>query len=312
MLAQFADEIPKDTKMHFEQYARREFEKNIGLNKKDFGAIEYLLRKGNRQLEIYASPGLGQRRYGEQSPVVPTCTTAAQLPAKYTDTKDISVSETSSEIHRQDILTREILTWFRNPEVRNGNNANSPQPCHYKSPATQLTVTDQVSPTVLQHTELEEATSAELSSKVVGAPFLLSSLKEPSVYSNGTDKPTGALSVAHIFEHPVLLESGLISGDPVKRNVIPNHRLTNSSASNFTSPPSLAFHKATPDLAPAPALPVIDGPELTYQDILDGLQLGLSAILDSSEVDFWVKEVVGASASRFLADIAALGGLRGD
>lgn len=37
---------------------RHEFEKNIGLNKKDFSAIEYLLRKGNRQLEIYASPGI--------------------------------------------------------------------------------------------------------------------------------------------------------------------------------------------------------------------------------------------------------------
>lgn len=37
---------------------RQEFEKNIGLNKKDFTAIEYLLRKGNRQLEMYASPGI--------------------------------------------------------------------------------------------------------------------------------------------------------------------------------------------------------------------------------------------------------------
>ncbi|KFY44805.1 hypothetical protein V494_01291 [Pseudogymnoascus sp. VKM F-4513 (FW-928)] len=49
---------PAETKMHFEKFARHEFEKNIGLNKKDFSAIEYLLRKGNRQLEIYASPGI--------------------------------------------------------------------------------------------------------------------------------------------------------------------------------------------------------------------------------------------------------------
>ena len=38
--------------------SRSEFEKNITLDKKDFGAIEYLLRKGQRQLEIYSSPGI--------------------------------------------------------------------------------------------------------------------------------------------------------------------------------------------------------------------------------------------------------------
>ena len=37
---------------------RSEFEKNIILDKKDFGAIEYLLRKGQRQLEIYSAPGI--------------------------------------------------------------------------------------------------------------------------------------------------------------------------------------------------------------------------------------------------------------
>lgn len=37
---------------------RTEFERNIGLDKKDFAAIEYLLRKGQRQLEIYSSPGI--------------------------------------------------------------------------------------------------------------------------------------------------------------------------------------------------------------------------------------------------------------
>ena len=37
---------------------RTEFEKNIALDKKDFTAIEYLLRKGQRQLEIYSSPGI--------------------------------------------------------------------------------------------------------------------------------------------------------------------------------------------------------------------------------------------------------------
>lgn len=37
---------------------RSEFQEHIKLDKKDFGAIEYLLRKGQRQLEIYSSPGI--------------------------------------------------------------------------------------------------------------------------------------------------------------------------------------------------------------------------------------------------------------
>lgn len=37
---------------------RTEFERNTALDKKDFAAIEYLLRKGQRQLEIYSSPGI--------------------------------------------------------------------------------------------------------------------------------------------------------------------------------------------------------------------------------------------------------------
>ncbi|KAJ5172294.1 hypothetical protein N7492_004887 [Penicillium capsulatum] len=35
-----------------------EFQKHRSVHKKDFGAIEYLLRKGQRQLEMYASPGI--------------------------------------------------------------------------------------------------------------------------------------------------------------------------------------------------------------------------------------------------------------
>jgi hypothetical protein len=37
---------------------RTEFRKNITLDKRDFAAIEYLLRKGQRQLEMYSSPGI--------------------------------------------------------------------------------------------------------------------------------------------------------------------------------------------------------------------------------------------------------------
>ena len=37
---------------------RQEFRKNLNVDKKDFTAIEYLLRRGRRQLGIYASPGI--------------------------------------------------------------------------------------------------------------------------------------------------------------------------------------------------------------------------------------------------------------
>lgn len=47
---------PSETRPTFETFARREFDKNINMDKKDFGTIEFLLRKGNRQLETYESP----------------------------------------------------------------------------------------------------------------------------------------------------------------------------------------------------------------------------------------------------------------
>jgi hypothetical protein len=37
---------------------RAEFEKNIAVDKRDFAAIEFLLRKGRRQVEVYSSPGI--------------------------------------------------------------------------------------------------------------------------------------------------------------------------------------------------------------------------------------------------------------
>ncbi|KAK8180199.1 hypothetical protein HDK77DRAFT_383943 [Phyllosticta capitalensis] len=41
-----------------EASCRQEFEKNMSIGKRDFGAIEYVLRKGHRQLEIYEDPGI--------------------------------------------------------------------------------------------------------------------------------------------------------------------------------------------------------------------------------------------------------------
>ncbi|KAF2178513.1 hypothetical protein K469DRAFT_598850 [Zopfia rhizophila CBS 207.26] len=51
-------EKPADTRDNFRVFARTEFRRNVRLDKKDFGTIEYLLRKGHRQLEIYRDPGI--------------------------------------------------------------------------------------------------------------------------------------------------------------------------------------------------------------------------------------------------------------
>ncbi|KAH8815379.1 complex 1 protein-domain-containing protein [Xylogone sp. PMI_703] len=47
-----------NTRKHFESFARKEFEKGLNVDRKDFSTIEYLLRRGRRQLEMYSSPGI--------------------------------------------------------------------------------------------------------------------------------------------------------------------------------------------------------------------------------------------------------------
>lgn len=49
---------PAATRPNFESFARREFARHITLDKKDFGAIEFLLRKGHKQLEVYEAPNI--------------------------------------------------------------------------------------------------------------------------------------------------------------------------------------------------------------------------------------------------------------
>ncbi|EGR47775.1 uncharacterized protein TRIREDRAFT_108481 [Trichoderma reesei QM6a] len=49
---------PQDTRAHFEKFVRAEFSRNITIEKRDFAAIEFLLRKGHRQLDVYSSPGI--------------------------------------------------------------------------------------------------------------------------------------------------------------------------------------------------------------------------------------------------------------
>ncbi|KAL7936875.1 hypothetical protein V8C35DRAFT_277384 [Trichoderma chlorosporum] len=49
---------PQSTRAHFEKFVRDEFSRNVAIEKRDFAAIEFLLRKGHRQLDVYSSPGI--------------------------------------------------------------------------------------------------------------------------------------------------------------------------------------------------------------------------------------------------------------
>ncbi|KAL2200054.1 complex 1 protein-domain-containing protein [Corynascus similis CBS 632.67] len=49
---------PEASRKHFQVFARNEFDKNIKIDKRDFAAVEFLLRKGRRQLDMYSSPGV--------------------------------------------------------------------------------------------------------------------------------------------------------------------------------------------------------------------------------------------------------------
>jgi succinate dehydrogenase assembly factor 1 len=44
---------PSANRPNFEAFTRREFTRYISLDKKDFSTIEFLLRKGQKQLEVY-------------------------------------------------------------------------------------------------------------------------------------------------------------------------------------------------------------------------------------------------------------------
>ncbi|EXJ64893.1 hypothetical protein A1O7_01232, partial [Cladophialophora yegresii CBS 114405] len=49
---------PEATRENFRNAARREFRKNQSVDKKDFGAVEALIRMGIRKLELCSSPGV--------------------------------------------------------------------------------------------------------------------------------------------------------------------------------------------------------------------------------------------------------------
>lgn len=49
---------PIESQPNFRQFVRSNFERYAAVERKDFGAIEHLLRKGNRMLEVYSNPGV--------------------------------------------------------------------------------------------------------------------------------------------------------------------------------------------------------------------------------------------------------------
>ncbi|KEY67550.1 hypothetical protein S40285_09866 [Stachybotrys chlorohalonatus IBT 40285] len=49
---------PESTRVHFQNFSRAEFDRNMAIDKRNFAAIEFLLRKGRRQLDTYAAPGI--------------------------------------------------------------------------------------------------------------------------------------------------------------------------------------------------------------------------------------------------------------
>ncbi len=46
---------PQDHRPNFYRFARHEFERNLGIDRKDFSAVEFMIRKGERQLEMYSA-----------------------------------------------------------------------------------------------------------------------------------------------------------------------------------------------------------------------------------------------------------------
>ncbi|PHH78768.1 hypothetical protein CDD82_2863 [Ophiocordyceps australis] len=49
---------PPSSRTRFESFVRAEFARNLSMDKRDFAAIEFLLRKGRRQLSVYAAPNI--------------------------------------------------------------------------------------------------------------------------------------------------------------------------------------------------------------------------------------------------------------
>lgn len=49
---------PVDAQPNFRAFARENFRQYTGMSRKEFGAIEHLVRKGKKMLELYTNPGV--------------------------------------------------------------------------------------------------------------------------------------------------------------------------------------------------------------------------------------------------------------
>ncbi|KAK6334152.1 hypothetical protein TWF696_002654 [Orbilia brochopaga] len=56
---------PADSRSHFKTFVTREFRRYAAeVDRKDFDTIEFLLRRGNRQLEVYGDPNIKRMTLG--------------------------------------------------------------------------------------------------------------------------------------------------------------------------------------------------------------------------------------------------------
>lgn len=49
---------PSASQPNFYRFARHEFERNLHVDRKDFSAVEFMIRKGEKQLEMYKGRGI--------------------------------------------------------------------------------------------------------------------------------------------------------------------------------------------------------------------------------------------------------------
>lgn len=49
---------PVESQLNFRKFVSNNFRQYSGMSRKEFGAIEHLIRKGNKMLEMYSNPGV--------------------------------------------------------------------------------------------------------------------------------------------------------------------------------------------------------------------------------------------------------------
>ena len=103
-----------------------------------------------------------------------------------------------------------------------------------------------------------------------GVPFLPSSLGKLYIYTNDTNTSISRLPVNHVFDRPVLPESEVKTGDPVKRSITSRHRNSNQSIASLTDPLPFTLHGTVSDQPLSFALPVLDRSEIMESKFTGG------------------------------------------